>query len=72
MFYTVFFSPAMNASYKNHIVSTPTVLFGKPRVKGTRIPVQQVLECLAEGWDSKKIVDQFPVLKKEDIQACIS
>ena len=27
------------------------ILFGKPRVKGTRISVEKVLACLAEGWN---------------------
>ncbi len=58
--------------YSDHIVSTPGILAGKPRVKGTRIPVQQVLQCLSEGWSMKKIIDQFPSLSKEDIQACVA
>ncbi len=58
--------------FSDLIVSTPGILAGKPRVKGTRIPVQQVLQCLSEGWSIKKIIDQFPSLSKEDIQACVA
>ena len=59
-------------NYSDRIVATPDVLAGKPRVKGTRIPVQQVLQCLSEGWSVKKVIDQFPSLSKEDIQACVA
>jgi uncharacterized protein (DUF433 family) len=54
----------------SRIVVTSTVLFSKPRIKGTRIPVEQVLACLAEGWSHKKIIKEFSVTE-EDIQACI-
>lgn len=62
----------MSPLYAERIVATPGVLFGKPRVKGTRIPVHQIVQCIAEGWSEKKIVEQFPGIKKEDIKACIA
>jgi hypothetical protein len=34
----------MNVTWKDHIESTPDVLRGKPRFKGTRIPVSLILE----------------------------
>lgn len=46
------------------------VLFGKPRIKGTRISVEQVLACLSEGWTHKKIMSEFDITD-EDIKACI-
>ncbi|MEK9167089.1 MAG: DUF433 domain-containing protein [Patescibacteria group bacterium] len=49
---------------------SPNVLFGKPRIKGTRISVEQVLACLAEGWTNKKIKSEFDITD-EDIIACI-
>ena len=33
----------MQVNWKDHIVSTPDVPRGKPRIKGTRIPVSLVL-----------------------------
>lgn len=52
------------------IIISPNVLFGKPHIKGTRIPVEQVLACLAEGWTHKKIIKEFD-LTEENIKACI-
>lgn len=50
----------------------PKIHFGKPCVAGTRIPVQDVLELLAEGLTFEAIIrDYYPDLEHEDIQACI-
>lgn len=39
----------MNVNWRDHIVSTPDVLRGKPRIKETRIPVSLILGYLAAG-----------------------
>ncbi len=49
----------------------PEILFGKPRIKGTRISVEQVLSCLEQGLSIDKIVDEFPPLNTEDVYAAI-
>ena len=50
----------------------PNIHFGKPVVAGTRIPVLDVLELVKEGYSFENIIkDFYPVLKKEDVQACI-
>lgn len=53
------------------IVVTPDVLFGKPRIKGTRISVDQVLALLAEGHNFPDIMKEFPDISEADIRACI-
>jgi len=56
---------------KNKKISvSANILFGKPRIKGTRISVEQVLGCLSEGWSHKKIIQEFNI-SEEDIKACI-
>jgi len=46
--------------------------FGKPCVAGTRIPVQNVLELVREGFPFSDIIrDYYPDLKPEDIRACV-
>ena len=46
--------------------------FGKPCVRGTRIPVRDVLELVREGISFTEIRrDYFPDLSIEDIQACV-
>lgn len=61
----------MDAIWQNYIESTPTVLRGKPRIKGTRIPVSLILGYLAAGRSPEQIIAEFPDLKKEHIDACL-
>ena len=57
--------------WKQHIVSDPEILRGKPRIKGTRIPVGLVLGHLAAGKTSADILAEFPDLNSEQIVACL-
>ncbi len=50
----------------------PNICFGKPCIKGTRIWVSLILDLLASGYDFKKIIDEYPYIKEEDILACIA
>ena len=50
---------------------TPEVLRGKPRIRGTRIPVSLILGYLAAGKTIDEIIKEFPDLKKDDILACL-
>jgi uncharacterized protein (DUF433 family) len=61
----------MQVDWKEHIVSTPDVLRGKPRIKGTRIPVSLILGYLASGNTSDDIIREFPDLTKDQIAACL-
>lgn len=61
----------MEADWREHIVSTPDVLRGKPRIKGTRIPVSLILGYLATGNAVGEIINEFPDLTKEQINACL-
>jgi uncharacterized protein (DUF433 family) len=55
----------MPVEWKQHIVSDPEILRGKPRIKGTRIPVGLVLGYLAAGKTSVDILAEFPDLTTE-------
>ena len=48
----------------------PKVMHGKPCIKGTRIPVYLILNLLAGGLSESEILQDYPDLAKEDIQAC--
>ncbi|MEG3905680.1 DUF433 domain-containing protein [Microcoleus sp. B4-C5] len=61
----------MPVNWREHIVSTPDVLRGKPRIKGTRIPVSLILGYLASNNTVEQIIDQFPDIAKEQIAACL-
>ncbi len=59
------------SNWRNHIVSTPEVLRGKPRIRDTRIPVSLILGYLAIGKSFKEITAEFPDLANEHIAACL-
>ena len=61
----------MHSVWKDHIESTPDVLHGKPRIKGTRIPVALVLGYLADGHSPDQVITEYPDLKYEQISACL-
>jgi uncharacterized protein (DUF433 family) len=61
----------MAVDWKQHVVSDPEVLRGKPRLKGTRIPVGVVLGYLAAGKATEQIIAEFPDLTREQIAACL-
>ena len=58
-------------AWRDHIVSTPDILRGKPRLKGTRIPVSLILGYLAMGSTVEEIREEFPDLAREQIAACL-
>jgi uncharacterized protein (DUF433 family) len=60
----------MRVDWRNHVVSTPEVLRGKPRIRGARIPVSLILGYLAAGEPDEKIILEFSDLTKEQIAAC--
>ena len=61
----------MQVDWREHIVSTPDVLRGKPRIKETRIPVSLILGYLAAGSSAEEIAEEFPDLGEEQIAACL-
>lgn len=58
--------------YRKVIVINPEVRFGKPCVRNTRISVYDVLSWLASGMTNKEIIEDYPELTENDIQACLA
>ncbi len=58
-------------SYLDRITINPAQLDGKPCIRGMRISVQTILEFLSAGTTTEEIIEQYPVLTKEDITACL-
>ena len=56
----------------DRIVSTPDVRFGKPRVRGTRIAVVDILDYMSGGDTMETLLEDFPQLTRDDILACLS
>jgi uncharacterized protein (DUF433 family) len=55
----------------NRITMNPKIMMGKPIIKGTRISVELILRKLSEGASEAEILDAYPRLNREDIQAAI-
>ena len=54
------------------ITVDPTILAGKPVIRGTRLAVEFILELLAAGQSESDILENYPGLTREDILACLS
>jgi uncharacterized protein (DUF433 family) len=53
------------------ITINPNVMVGKPTIRGLRITVDQILRALAAGLTSKELIEDYPELEPEDIQAAL-
>lgn len=47
-------------------------MVGKPPIRGLRITVEQILKALASGVSTQELLEDYPELKPEDIQAVLS
>ena len=48
----------------------PTVCHGQACIKGTRIPVHQIMRMMANGDTIEELLEEYPSLSREDILAC--
>ena len=54
----------------NRITIDPKVCHGQACIKGTRIPVHQILRMLANGDTIEDLLQEYPSVTREDILAC--
>jgi len=57
---------------EERIVLDPTVLAGKPVVRGTRLSVEFIIGLMADGWSDADILKNYPGLTRDDIAACLA
>ena len=62
----------MNDTWRSRITIEPGKRGGRPCIRGMRITVYDVLSYLAAGMSVAEILDDFPYLAQEDIQACLA
>lgn len=58
--------------YRQHIEIVPGRRSGRPCIKDSRITVYDVLGWLASGMSSAEILDEYPELSADQIQACLA
>ena len=56
---------------ENLIISDPEILNGKPIIKGTRISVALILQCLASGMTREDILRGYPTVTPDGIEAAL-
>jgi len=56
---------------RKYISIDPEIRFGKPCITGTRIAVADILQWLGDGMTTASILNDFPQLKPEHIQAAL-
>lgn len=61
----------MKTTLLNRITNNPSVLTGKPIIRGMGISVEQILKMLARGISHEDIIKEYPLLEVDDIKACL-
>ena len=61
----------MRDDLRSRIVSDPRVMTGKPVIRGTRIPVEMIVRMLSQGISEEAILQEYPRLRTEDLQAAL-
>lgn len=51
------------------IAVDPAILHGQAHIRGTRVPVSVVLDCVASGMTDNEILEEYPTLSLEGIRA---
>jgi uncharacterized protein (DUF433 family) len=63
---------SLSHNMEDRITTDPDVMVGKPVVRGTRIPVERVLEQLAYNPDLHELFAAYPRLTVDDVKACLA
>ena len=58
--------------FQDYIESNYNIMLGKPVIKGTRITVELILKKLSEGATSAQLIETYPNLSNEQINACLA
>lgn len=53
------------------ITLNPNVCFGKPTIRNMRYPVETMLDLMSAGMTTEELLEDYPDLEKEDLQACL-
>ena len=59
------------AELLDRITVRSDIFGGKPIIRGMRFAVEHMLELLATGDSTETILNEYPFLEPEDIQACL-
>jgi uncharacterized protein (DUF433 family) len=57
--------------WQDYITADPTVMVGKPVIRGTRLAVEFVLGLIAQGWPEDEIIRNYGITA-EQVRACVA
>lgn len=55
---------------RSHVDRDPEIIGGKPKIRCTRLGVGTILGRLGDGWTAEQLIDAYPAITAEKIQAC--
>jgi uncharacterized protein (DUF433 family) len=58
--------------WQSQISIDSDVRVGKPVIKGTRLALELIIDLLAQGWSEEQILQEYPGLTHEKVQACLA
>jgi len=61
-----------NSAILGRITVNPAVFGGKPIIRGLRISVEMILDLLSQGVTGEELLEDYPDLEPEDLQACLA
>jgi uncharacterized protein (DUF433 family) len=53
------------------IVANPRIMFGKPVIRGTRLPVDMIVEKVAYGATTQDLQKDYPFITDADVTAAL-
>lgn len=59
------------ASRLDRIAVDPEIVHGKPRIRGTRVTVQVILEMLSAGDTVDELLGEYDELTRDDVLAAL-
>lgn len=60
-----------SAKLLKRVTIQPSIMLGKPVIKGTRMPVDLLVEKVAFGASTQELLDDYPFLTADDIRAAL-
>ena len=58
-------------NWRDYITVDPSICHGKACIEGTRVMVTVILDNLAAGLDADEIVESYPAVSREAVQAAL-
>ena len=55
----------------DRITSDPAICHGQPTIRGSRYPVEMLLELLSSGMSIGEVLDDYPDLERDDLLAAL-